>query len=122
MSGREVTLGDVFSARQRIASIARKTPLVHSPVLTEHAGATVYLKLENLQETGAFKIRGASNRFATLSDEERERGVITVSSGNHRRGVAYVAKQLGVAAVVCMVSPRNTVARELSFSKREGGP
>lgn len=102
MSGRDVTLSDVFSARQRIASIVRKTPLVHSPALTEHAGAMVYLKLENLQETGAFKIRGVSNRFATLSEEERERGVITVSSGNHGRGVSYVAKQLGVTAVVCM--------------------
>jgi len=102
MSGHGVTLRDVFSARQRIASIAKRTPLVRSSMLTKHLGVPVYLKLENLQETGAFKIRGASNRFGTLTTTEKEQGVITVSSGNHGRAVAHVAKRLGIPAVVCM--------------------
>ncbi len=102
MSGHGVTLRDVFSARQRIASIVKRTPLVQSSVLTKHLGVPVYLKLENLQETGSFKIRGASNRFGTLTATEVAQGVITVSSGNHGRAVAHVAKRLGIPAVVCM--------------------
>ncbi len=71
----------------------------------------MYLKLENLQRTGAFKIRGAANKLQSLSPEQRERGVITVSSGNHGRAVAYVARQLGMQAIVCMSSrvPANKV-------------
>ena len=97
-----VTLRDIYRARRRIAEIAVRTPLIESPQLTDCLGAPVYLKLENVQRTGAFKIRGAANKLQTLSDEERQRGVITVSSGNHGRAVAYVARALGVDAVVCM--------------------
>ena len=96
----DITLRDVYLARQRIASVAKKTPLVHSPWLTERAGGSVYLKLENLQETGSFKIRGAANKLLTLAQHERERGTITVSSGNHGRALACVARQLGIRAVV----------------------
>jgi threonine dehydratase len=109
----DVTMRDVYAAHQRMRGIAVRTPLVDSPELTERAGASVYLKLENVQRTGAFKIRGAANKLRSLSDGERERGVITVSSGNHGRAVAYVARELGVRAVVCMstqVSPSKLAA------------
>lgn len=97
-----VTLRDVYHARQRIGDIAVRTPLIDSPELTERLGASVYLKLENVQRTGAFKIRGATNKLKSLPQDARERGVITVSSGNHGRAVAYVARALGVKAMVCM--------------------
>ena len=102
MPAPDVSVQDIYLARQRIAPIARKTPLIESPWLTERAGASVYLKLEGLQETGSFKIRGAANRLLNLTADEKARGVITVSSGNHGRAVAYVARQLGVNAVVCL--------------------
>ena len=74
-----LTLRDIHEARERIASIARRTPLIRSVALSERAGAAVYLKLENLQETGSFKIRGAPNRMLQLTAEEKARGVVTVS-------------------------------------------
>lgn len=106
-----MTLRDVYRARRRIAGIALRTPLIESPQLAEDLGAPVYLKLENVQRTGAFKIRGAANKLQTLSALERQRGVVTVSSGNHGRAVAYVARELGVDAVVCMSTrvPANKV-------------
>jgi threonine dehydratase len=93
---------DVYKARQRIAAITRRTPLISSPWLTESLGASVSLKAECLQETGSFKIRGAANKMLSLTADERKRGVITVSSGNHGRAVSYIARQLGIEAVVCM--------------------
>jgi threonine dehydratase len=98
----DVTLRDVLRARERIAPIARRTPLIRSAALGERAGTSVYLKLENIQETGSFKIRGAANRMLQLTADEKARGVITVSTGNHGRAVAYVAGRLGVPAVICM--------------------
>jgi threonine dehydratase len=102
MPDSSVTLRDIYRARQRIAGIAVRTPLIESPRLADLVGASVYLKLENVQRTGAFKIRGAANKLQSLSDEERQRGVITVSTGNHGRAVAYAARELGVEAIVCM--------------------
>lgn len=93
---------DIFLARQRIAGLARRTPLARSEWLSAPSGGAVWLKLENLQETGSFKIRGAANRLLSLDDEQRARGVIAVSSGNHGRAVAYVARHLGVRAVICI--------------------
>jgi threonine dehydratase len=98
----DVTMLDVYLARQRIASIARRTPLIHSPLLTESVGSSVYLKLESMQETGSFKIRGAANKMLSLTAEEKAGGVVTGSSGNHGRAVAYVASRLGVNAVICV--------------------
>lgn len=98
----DVTMRHIYLARQRIASIARRTPLILSPWLTEHVGGSVYLKLESLQETGSFKIRGAANKLLSLAGDARERGAITVSSGNHGRAVSYVARQLGIRAAVCL--------------------
>ena len=111
MPSSDVTMLDVYFARQRIASIVRRTPLVHSPLLTERVGASVYLKLESLQETGSFKIRGAANRMLGLTAEEKTRGVITGSSGNHGRAVSYVASRLGIRAVICLSKrvPHNKV-------------
>lgn len=102
MPNPDVTLQDVYKARQKIANIATKTPLVSSPWLTELAGASIRLKIESLQKTGSFKIRGAANKMLSLTPDERERGVITVSSGNHGRAVSYVAGRLGVKAVICV--------------------
>jgi threonine dehydratase len=112
-----VTLLDIYAARKRIAGIARRTPLIHSPPLSERCGAAVYLKLECLQETGSFKIRGAANRMLGLTVEERERGVITVSTGNHGRAVSHVARRLGIRAVVCVseLVPDNKVQAILGF-------
>lgn len=112
MSTANVTLIDAYLARQRIASVVRRTPLIHSPLLTERAGGSVYLKLESLQETGSFKIRGAANKMLNLTEGEKRRGVATGSSGNHGRAVSYVASLLGIKAVVCLSArvPSNKVA------------
>lgn len=98
----EVTLKDVRDAHQRIRPLAIRTPLIESQELSESLGVRLVLKLESLQVTGSFKIRGAANKLASLSSQERERGVITVSSGNHGRAVAYVARELGIHAVICL--------------------
>jgi len=111
MSTFDVTMLDVYLARQRIASVAQRTPLIYSPLLTEHVGASVYLKLESLQQTGSFKIRGAANKMLSLTAKEKAQGVITVSSGNHGRAVAYIAGRLGINAVICVSArvPSNKV-------------
>jgi threonine dehydratase len=101
-AGSNVTLRDISRARERIAPIARRTPLVYSAALSERAGTAVHLKLECLQVTGSFKVRGAANRMLELTAEEKARGVVTVSTGNHGRAVAYVASRLGIPAVICM--------------------
>jgi len=102
MSTCHVTMSSIYMARKRIAPIVTRTPLLSSPLLTEHAGVPVYLKLENLQETGTFKIRGAANKLLSLTADEKARGVITFSTGNHGRAVAYMARQLGINAVICL--------------------
>jgi threonine dehydratase len=102
MALHEVTLQDIFVAAKSISPLAHKTPLVLSPGLSERAGAHVYLKLENTQQTGSFKVRGAANRLLNLTDEERRNGVVTVSTGNHGKATAYVARALGIRAVVCV--------------------
>ena len=104
-----VTLRDIYRARQRIAAVVTRTPVISSPLLSERVGVSVYLKAESLQKTGSFKIRGAANKMLSLTTEEQARGVITVSSGNHGRAVAFVAHQLGINATICMSTrvPRN---------------
>ncbi len=96
-------LHDVYIAQRRIGNMIRRTPLVADTLLAEHCGAaSVYLKLECLQNTGAFKVRGASNKILSLSDEQKRRGVITFSTGNHGKAVAFVAAQQNIRAVVCL--------------------
>lgn len=97
---------DVLSAARRLRGVARRTPLERSPWLSRAAGADVRLKLETQQRTGSFKLRGAYNAIASLSAEERARGLVTASAGNHGQGVALAASLLGATAVVFV--PRST--------------
>ncbi len=93
---------DVASARERLAGVAHRTPVATSSTLDERAGARVYLKCENLQRVGAFKIRGAYNAISRLSEEDRRRGVLAFSSGNHAQGVALAGRLLGVPTTILM--------------------
>ncbi|GAA4106436.1 threonine ammonia-lyase [Actinomadura miaoliensis] len=97
-----VSVDDVRAARELLREVIAPTPLVHSRVLSELIGGPVYLKCENLQRTGSFKIRGAYVRIARLSDAERARGVVAASAGNHAQGVALAASMLGAKATVFM--------------------
>jgi len=97
-----IDLEDVEAAAERVSGVARHTPLTRSRVFSDLAGAEVHLKLENFQRTGAFKIRGATNRIATLDDEARAAGVVTASAGNHAQGVALAATRAGVDATIVM--------------------
>jgi threonine dehydratase len=98
----EVTLSDIEAARVRISGRVRTTPCARSRFLSEATGANVFLKMENLQLMGSFKERGACNRLLQLTPEERRRGVIAASAGNHALGVAYHARALGVPATIVM--------------------
>ena len=93
----------VFEAQKRIEQVVWDTPLIDSPAVTRESGAAeVLLKLESLQNTGAFKVRGAANKILGLSAEDRARGVITFSTGNHGKAVSFVSGQTGIKAVVCL--------------------
>ena len=111
-------LRDVYLARRRIRGRVRQTPVERSHSLSELCGGEVWLKLENLQLTGSFKIRGALNKLSQLSDEVRNRGVIAASSGNHGQAVGYVTRELGVEATI--VVPRNTPEVKLEAIRRYG--
>jgi threonine dehydratase len=93
---------DVAAARKLIRDVISETPVLHSRVLSETVAGPVYLKCENLQRTGSFKVRGAYFRIARLSDSQRARGVVAASAGNHAQGVAFAAGLLGCAATVIM--------------------
>jgi threonine dehydratase len=95
-------LAEFERAREVVARVARRTPMESSRFLAERLGLPVYLKCENLQRTGSYKLRGASNRIAALSDAERARGVVAASAGNHAQGVAYAARELGIRATIFM--------------------
>ena len=109
-----VTRDDVLSASQRISGLVQRTPLIESNV----EGARIWLKCECLQTGGAFKLRGATNRLLQLSDDERKRGVVAFSSGNHARGVAIAAKRLGMRAVIVM--PSDAPAVKVEGTRAEG--
>jgi threonine dehydratase len=94
------TIHDVLTARRIIAPHLPRTPLVHSPALDRILGARVYVKCENTLPTGAFKVRGGINLMSLLAPEERRRGVITASTGNHGQSIAYAARMCGVRAIV----------------------
>ncbi len=113
-----LTLDTIRQARERLGGLLPRTPLVPSATLGARLGARVSLKLECLQKTGSFKPRGAFNKMLTLSPEERARGVVAVSGGNHAQGVAYAARQLGVSAVICM--PASTPANYLDATRGYG--
>jgi len=97
-----VTLADIQAARELLEGVAIRTPVEESRWLTGLAGGPVHLKCENLQRTGSFKVRGAYNRIARLSEEERAAGVVAASAGNHAQGVALAAQLLGIKATVFM--------------------
>ncbi|MEY4227328.1 MAG: hypothetical protein RL190_2085, partial [Actinomycetota bacterium] len=97
-----IDLDRIRTAAERIRGVAFDTPLLHSRHLSDLTGADVWLKAENLQRTGSFKIRGATNRVQQLDADERARGVIAASAGNHAQGLALAAQSLGVPATICM--------------------
>ena len=97
-----MTLDDFKSARNILKGVINKTSLVYSPAFTKATGNFVYLKPENMQVTGAYKIRGAYYKISTLTDEQKSAGLVTASAGNHAQGVAYAAKAAGVPATICM--------------------
>jgi threonine dehydratase len=96
------TLEDFEVAEANVSVIIKETPLLHSSYLSELTGGQVYLKAENLQRTGAYKVRGAYNRMSKLSAQERKRGVVAASAGNHAQGVALAASKLGIKATIFM--------------------
>ncbi len=98
----KLDLADVRSAAERIAGLVVRTPLVPAPELSERWGACVGLKLEGVQPTGSFKVRGAASKILSLGDAASDRGVVTASTGNHGRAMAYVASRLGIPAAVCV--------------------
>ncbi len=106
-------------AANRIGAHIRETPLDYSPVLSELSGANVYLKLENLQHTGSFKLRGAFNKLLSLTQEEREAGGVAASSGNHGAAIAYAMKKLGVSGVIFV--PEQTSSTKVDAIKSAGG-
>jgi threonine dehydratase len=112
------TLAEIESARARIAGIARMTPVYPSETLSRLAGRPVHLKAENLQRTGAFKIRGAVNTIATLSPEERAAGVTAASAGNHGQAVAWAAREAGIGATVFM--PQDSPMAKVDATRNYG--
>src|ERR1700692_488010 len=98
----DLTLSKIQNARQRIAPCIRRTPLTPSATLSERLKTNVYVKLELFQKTGSFKVRGAFNKSLSLTPEERERGIVAVSGGNHAQAIGYVARALGLRALVLM--------------------
>jgi threonine dehydratase len=114
-----VSIDSIREAASRIASIAVRTPLVRAPfadVAGRGTGRDIWLKAENLQPIGAFKIRGAANKILQLSREEISRGVITYSSGNHAQGVAYAAREVGAKAVIVMPSNAPAIKRAATLA------
>lgn len=112
------TLADVEAARERIAGGIRLTPVYRSEALSRRLGREVFLKAENLQRTGAFKIRGALNRIASLSDAERAAGVVAASAGNHGQAVARAARENGIAATIFM--PAETPMAKVDATRNYG--
>ena len=113
-----IDLAAIQAARANLQGQVQNTPFMHSRTLSDMLGAQIFLKFENLQFTASFKERGALNRMLTLSPDERARGVIAVSAGNHAQGVAYHAQRMGVPAVIVM--PRFTPSVKVANTRRFG--
>ena len=113
-----LTLEQFKAARGVLQGVLRPTSLIHSPALSKNCGNNVYLKPENMQVTGAYKIRGAYYKISTLSDEEKARGLVTASAGNHAQGVAYAAQAAGVSATIVM--PTTTPLVKVNNTKDYG--
>ena len=112
------TAADVRDAAERLRGMAHRTPVHTSRTLDERTGATVFIKCENFQRGGAFKFRGAYNAVSRLTDEERARGVLTYSSGNHAQAVALTGRLLGVRTVVVM--PEDAPAPKIAGTRGYG--
>lgn len=113
-----VTLDEIKQASRTLEGVALRTPLEHSRAISDRIGGEVYLKCENLQRTGSFKIRGAYNRIARLTDEERARGVVAASAGNHAQGVALSATLLNVSSTVFM--PEGAALPKVAATEKYG--
>jgi len=109
---------EVEQAAKRLAGVAHRTPVLTSRTLNERVGAEVFLKCENFQRVGAFKFRGAYNAISQLTDEERQRGVLAYSSGNHAQGVALAGKLLGVPTTIVM--PKDAPVTKLAATRGYG--
>ena len=114
----DLTLENFEEAAEVVKRVTQETKLVYSKYFSEQTGNKVYLKPENMQITGAYKIRGAYYRISKLEKEEQAKGLITASAGNHAQGVAYAAKELGVKAVVVM--PTTTPLMKVNRTKSYG--
>ena len=112
------TAGDVRAAAERLRGVAHRTPVMTSRTLDERLGASVFFKCENLQRGGAFKFRGAYNAVSQLSDEERARGVLAYSSGNHAQAVALTGRLLGIQTVIVM--PQDAPAAKIEGTRGYG--
>ncbi len=112
-----VTITDILLAARFLKNRTRHTPLEYSPALSEATGGKVWLKLENQQTAGSFKPRGAFNRMFAMGEEEKKRGVITCSSGNHAQGIAMAARELKTRAVICVPGQCPHVKRESILEK-----
>jgi threonine dehydratase len=113
-----LTLGTIEAASRRLAGRIHRTPVLTCASFDEATGCRVFFKCENQQRAGSFKIRGALNKLLTLSDEERARGVVAFSSGNHAQGVALAARMVGTTAVICM--PTDAPALKLAATRGYG--
>src|SRR4029078_7711542 len=118
MAGVTLSLDDVRAAAERLSGIAHRTPVLTSRTLDERAGPTAFLKAECLQRGGAFKFRGAYNMISSLGPEERERGVVAYSSGNHAQAVSLAARLLGTSATILM--PADTPPAKLGAPRVYG--
>ena len=118
MDTETLTIDTFEEASKRVKEVTQDTKLVYSPSFSKETGNEVYLKPENMQRTGAYKVRGAYYKISTLTDEERERGLITASAGNHAQGVAYAAKRFGVPATIVM--PTTTPYIKVERTKEHG--
>jgi threonine dehydratase len=112
------TLADFETARETVSAVVDQTPMESSRYLSEVLGTDVWLKCENLQRTGSYKIRGAYNRLVHLSDEEKARGVVAASAGNHAQGVAFAARELGIRSTIFM--PIGVALPKLSATREYG--
>ncbi len=113
-----ITLEDIKTAKQNLDGVVHYTPLAHAPILSKQLGANIYLKKENLQLTGSFKIRGAFNKISTLNEQQKNKGVVAASAGNHAQGLAYSAAYYDINATIVM--PEATPLTKVSGVKSYG--
>ena len=114
----KLTLQKFEEAAEKVKEVTLQTNLVYSEYFSAQSGNKVYLKPENMQYTGAYKVRGAYYKISTMSEEDRQKGLITASAGNHAQGVAYAAKLFGVKAVIVM--PNTTPLIKVNRTKSYG--